>query len=549
MKTLSDNIIYSALQKLPKDELDFNILKRTLTGLTPDKEAMPSKTELLTAYHKLLKKKSIEKNPALEKLLMRRAVRTLSGVTVITSLVKPYPCPGECVYCPLDERMPKSYLSEEPAAMRALTLKFDPYEQMAKRIEALESNGHPTDKIEFIIKGGTWNSYPLAYQYWFILRSFEACNKMDKKHPVFTKLKETSPLADLKKALAAEQRKNETAKHRIIGLTLETRPDCINKHTIWQMREQGCTRLELGIQHTDDEVLALTKRGHTTERAREATELLRNYGYKVDFHLMPQLPGATPAKDLAMMESIFTDPGFKPDMIKIYPCTVVKGSELYDWFVAGKYTAYPTRELIDIIKTFKSHIPRYARISRLIRDIPGQYIEEGNKVTNLRQVIETEMKRDGLVCKCLRCREIGHVKTDGWTAKQLKPILFIDEYETRGGMEYFLSYEDAKRQVVFAFCRLRVVTKPVIHPNKKLNSYHAYIRELHTYGQLVRIGKQQKESTQHKGLGRKLVALAEKIVKKQKIGKLAVISGVGVRGYYRKWGYKLEKTYMVKNLK
>lgn len=480
---------------------------------------------------------------------MRRAVRTLSGVTIVTSLVKPYPCPGECTYCPLDERMPKSYLSEEPAAMRALMLQFDPFEQMARRIEALENNGHPTDKIEFIVKGGTWNSYPLAYQYWFILRSFEACNTYGKKNQKFTKLVETSPLSKLKIELEKFQRLNEKAKHRIIGLTLETRPDCINKHTIWQMREQGCTRLELGIQHTDDAVLALTKRGHTTERSREATELLRNYGYKVDFHLMPQLPGATPATDLTMMEGIFTDPGFKPDMIKIYPCTVVKGSELYDLFMQGKYKAYPTRDLIDIIKTFKSHLPRYSRVSRLIRDIPGQYIEEGNKITNLRQVIEMEMKKDGTQCRCLRCREIGHVKTDTWTTKQLEPVLFIDEYETSGGIEYFLSYEDKKRQVVFAFCRLRVVTTPVIHPNKKLNSYGAYIRELHTYGQLVRIGKQQKESTQHKGLGRKLVIEAEKIVKKSKVNKLAVISGVGVRGYYRKLGYRLEKTYMVKKMK
>lgn len=557
-QTLAEKIIRQALHTLPKTEAAFNTLKRDLAGAANLKEQLPTKTELLRVYHTLVKKKSIQPDKRFEKLVMRRGVRTLSGVTIITSLVKPYPCPGECVYCPLDERIPKSYLSEEPAAMRALTLKFSPYEQMARRIEALENNGHPTDKIEFIVKGGTWNSYTLAYQYWFIMESFRACNEYWKKGASSERTKirgtngkrltETSALADLKKELERQQHLNETAKHRIIGLTLETRPDCINKHTIWQMREQGCTRLELGIQHTHDEILSLTKRGHTIERAREATELARNYGFKVDFHLMPQLPGATPAIDLAMMESIFTDPGLKPDMIKIYPCTVVKGSELYDWFVQGKYKAYPTRDLIDIIKTFKSHLPRYSRVSRLIRDIPGQYIEDGNKVTNLRQVIETEMRKDGANCKCLRCREIGHVKTDTWTKKELEPVLFVDEYETRGGMEYFLSYEDRLRRVVFAFCRLRIVTNPVVHPNKKLNSYKAYIRELHTYGQLVRIGKQQKESTQHKGLGRKLVALAEKMVKKNKISKLAVISGVGVRGYYRKWGYKLEKTYMVKGL-
>lgn len=544
---LEEKIILACLKTPPKNEADFNALKRALVQ-QEKVAALPTKTKLLSAYHSLLAKKRMARSPALEKLFTRRAVRSLSGIAVVTSLVKPYPCPGECVYCPLDERMPKSYLSEEPAAMRALMLKFDPYEQMARRIEALENNGHPTDKIEFIVKGGTWNSYPLGYQYWFILRSFEACNTCDKKNPKLTKLTETSPLTTLKTELFKQQRRNETAKHRLIGLTLETRPDCINKHTIWQMREQGCTRLELGIQHTDDKIMALTKRGHTIERAREATELARNYGFKVDFHLMPQLPGATPEKDLQMMESIFTDPGLKPDMIKIYPCTVVKGSELYDWFVQGKYRAYPTRDLIDIIKIFKSHIPRYARVSRLIRDIPGQYIENGNTVTNLRQVIETEMKRDGLACQCLRCREIGHVKTDDWTKKELEPVLFIDEYETRGGTEYFLSYEDTKRQVVFAFCRLRLVKSPVVHPNKKLNSYSAYIRELHTYGQLVRIGKKQTASSQHKGLGKKLVAEAEKITKNHGLKKLAVISGVGVRDYYRHLGYRLEKTYMVRTL-
>lgn len=543
--TIVEKIVLSAAKQLPKSELEFNTLKRAFIGDSSGEKKLPTKTELLSAYHSLLKKKRLTKNVALEKLLTRRAVRSLSGVAIVTSLVKPYPCPGECVYCPLDERMPKSYLSEEPAAMRALTLKFDPYDQMAKRIEALENNGHPTDKIEFILKGGTWNSYPLAYQYWFILKSFEACNTVDKKNPKLTKLTERSPLLDLKKALTREQHKNETAKHRIIGLTLETRPDCITPKSLLEMREQGCTRLELGIQHTDDDILKLTKRGHTAERSREATELARNFGYKVDFHLMPQLPDATPKKDLAMMESIFTDPGFKPDMIKIYPCTVVKGSELYDWFTQGKHRSYPTRDLIDTIKTFKSHIPRFARISRLIRDIPGQYIEDGNKVTNLRQVIETEMKRDGLKCQCLRCREIGHVKVDDWTAKELKPVLFVEEYETRGGMEYFLSFEDALRRVVFAFCRLRIVDQA-----RRSTSipFTAYIRELHTYGQMVRIGKKQQTSSQHKGLGKKLVALAEKITKKHGIKKLVVISGVGVRGYYRSLGYRLKKTYMVKNV-
>jgi elongator complex protein 3 len=550
--TLSEQIILECIKKIPTSENQFNALKREINNTLKLKQELPDKTELLLAYHNLVKAHKIKPEPLLEKVLTRRGVRTLSGVTVVTSLVKPYPCPGECVYCPLDERMPKSYLAEEPAAMRALMLEFDPYEQMARRLEALENNGHPTDKVELIIKGGTWNSYPLAYQYWFIMKSFEACNVPRKKWTKSktvkggpNKLTENSPLAEIKKELFKQQKINEKAKHRIIGLTLETRPDCVNNHTIWCMREMGTTRIELGIQHTDNEILDLTKRGHSAEQAKQATELLRNYGFKTDFHLMPQLPGSTPEKDLEMMQIIFSDPGYKPDMIKIYPCTVVKNSELYDWFEQGKYHAYSTDELIRIIKIAKADFPRYVRVSRLIRDIPGQYIEEGNKVTNLRQVIQEQMKKEGKKCKCLRCREVGHVKID--KIEDLTPHFFVDEIETQGGMEYFLSFEDKLRQVVFAFCRLRIVNEEPENPAKKIN-YHAFIRELHTYGQLLSIGVHNKDHSQHKGLGKKLIIEAEKIVLNNKIKKLAVISGVGVRDYYRKNGYRLQNTYMVKYL-
>ncbi len=541
--SLAEEIILSAAQKLPKDEEAFNVLKRELIPKNKLKN-LPNKTELLAAYHTLVKLNKMAKNPTLERALTRRAVRSLSGVAVITSLIKPYPCPGQCVYCPLDERMPKSYLSEEPAAMRALLLKFNPYEQMARRIEALEHNGHPTDKIEFIIKGGTWNSYTLPYQYWFILKSFEACNNLKKEKITLT---EYSPLAEIKAELFKQQKINEKAKHRIIGLTLETRPDCINYNTIWQMREMGCTRIELGIQHTDDEILKLTKRGHGSAEAKRAMEQLRNYGFKVDAHLMPQLPGATPAMDLAMMQTIFTDPGYRPDMIKIYPCTVVKNSELYDWFVAGKYHAYSVEELIDILVKFKPTIPYYARISRLIRDIPGHYIEEGNTVTNLRQVVQLRLKKMGQHCNCLRCREVGHVNLS--TIPDLTPVLFVDEYATRGGTEYFLSFEDKDRKIVFAFCRLRIVGPDAEELAKAQVRFPAYIRELHTYGQLLHLGEKNLDHSQHKGLGKKLVEQAEEICRKQAIPKLAVISGVGVREYYRKWGYRLEKTYMTKKIK
>lgn len=547
MPSLAERIILYALEHRPKTEADFNAIKRKalVGGNNMGEQGLPDKTTLLRVYHELVAAGKVKADDSFRKLFTRRGVRSLSGVAIVTSLIKPYPCPGKCVYCPLDERMPKSYLAEEPAAMRALTLQFDPFEQMAKRIEALEANGHPTEKIEFIIKGGTWNSYPLAYQYWFILRSFEACNATPRRASTKPPLTEHSPLPELRKELLRQQKLNEKAPHRIIGLTLETRPDCINDHTIWVMRELGATRLEIGLQHTDDDILELIKRGHTSTEAKNALELLRNYGYKTDLHLMPQLPGSTPDRDLAMLKKVFDDPGYCPDMIKIYPCSVVQGSELYDWFKEGRYKAYPTADLVRVIKAGQAHLPRYTRVSRLIRDIPSQLIEEGNKVTNLRQVIEDEMKRDGIQCQCLRCREVGHV--DPKTITDPTPVLFVDTYATQGGMEYFLSFEDKDRKTVFAFCRLRIVDKHPTQPAKKVN-YRAFIRELHTYGQLLDLGERAAQHSQHKGLGRKLLEKAEDIARTAKIDTIAVISGVGVREYYRKWGYRLAKTYMVKRL-
>jgi elongator complex protein 3 len=311
------------------------------------------------------------------------------------------------------------------------------------------------------------------------------------------------------------------------------------------MRELGATRLEIGLQHTDDDILTLIKRGHTAAEAKDALELLRNYGFKADVHLMPQLPGSTPERDLLMIKKTFDDPGFKPDMIKLYPCSVVKNSELYDWFLEGKYKAYPTTDLIRILKEGQRLLPRYTRVSRLIRDIPSHYIEEGNKVTNLRQVVEDEMKRDGIQCQCLRCREVGHV--DPKTIADPTPVLYVDEYATHGGTEYFLSFEDKDRRVVFAFCRLRILDKNPSQQPKKIH-YPAFIRELHTYGKLLELGTRNVDESQHKGLGRKLVEKAEEICRTQHVSTLAVISGVGVRDYYRKWGYELENTYMVKKM-
>lgn len=566
--SVTETMIKSLLANPPKTEEAFGVVLRTI--LRQEKNApinIPTKTALLKSYHKLLKQHKIIKSPALEKTLMRRAVRSLSGVSIITVLTKPFPCPGQCIYCPTEARMPKSYVSDEPAAARALGLMFDPYQQVAQRLLALKNNGHPTDKVELIIKGGTWNSYPIKYQYWFIARCFEACNdkKFSEKNPDGSpsKVDERFSLDELRKLSFKIQKINEKAKHRIIGLTIETRPDFINKGTVAAMREMGTTRIELGVQNTNDKILKLTKRGHGIAAVKHGTKMLKDYGFKVDFHLMPQLPGATPTTDLKMMLEVFDNPDYRPDMIKVYPCTVVKTSELYDWLKRGEYKTYSDRHLVNMLKKFKAKVPRYVRISRLIRDIPSHHIQAGNTMTNLRQVIQAEMQKDGLKCNCLRCREIGHQHWD--EGKAHKPKLFVDEYEASGGKEYFLSFEDAKRDVVYAFCRLRILSDektsdkiilPKGLPNEGITpavldtmGYPAFIRELHTYGQLINIGKKSDGASQHIGMGRKLIAEAEKICKKNKAYQLAVISGVGVREYYKKFGYKLENTYMVKTLK
>lgn len=532
--------------------------------------AQPANRFLLKTYKQLLDENKVVKNPTVERFLRKADIRSLSGVAIITSLIKPYMCPGKCIYCPTEVRMPKSYIATEPAAARALRLDFSPYEQMRQRITMLEANGHNTDKIEFILKGGTWNAYPLKYQYWFILESFKACNNLKRKKdgveikPITTEENwQDKKLSELQTELDLEQTYNETADHRIIGLTLETRPDAISPKTIQHMRLQGCTRIELGLQAPDDKILELVKRGHTVDEFRHAMWLLREAGFKVDLHFMPDLPGTTPDHDIEMYASMFSDPSLRPDMVKIYPNTVIKSAELYQWLLDGRYKPYGEEELFRALLEMKRLTPRYCRISRLIRDIPSDEIEAGNKITNLREALEAELHARGEVCVCLRCREIGRQKS---VVSSQDSVLFVDEYKTIGGAEYFISIEDPERIAVYGFLRLRIpdhitdISETIVKKAKReieVDDLHtllpgtqdcAFIRELHVYNTLVKIGEQDETSSQHKGLGKKLMSKAEEIAREHKIKKISVISGVGVRGYYEKCGYKKVGTYMVKEL-
>ncbi|MFH1047195.1 MAG: tRNA uridine(34) 5-carboxymethylaminomethyl modification radical SAM/GNAT enzyme Elp3 [Patescibacteria group bacterium] len=501
---------------------------------------MPPVRELLAAYRAIITDQPELASAQLETWLTKSTVRSLSGVAVVTVLTKPYPCPGQCIYCPTERNMPKSYLANEPAAARALACDFDPFEQVSRRLRALTENGHPSDKIELIVKGGTWSSYPWDYQQEFIRRCFDACNNFARQ-PDAAKIESTD--------LATAQQVNETADYRVIGLTLETRPDRITPAEIVRLRILGCTRIELGVQTIDDRKLELIRRGHDTSAVIVATQLLKDAGYKTDYHLMPQLPGATPETDLAELKELFDNPNFRPDMLKIYPCTVIESAELYDWWRTGRYTPYPDEDLKQVIIQAKTHVPRYCRLSRIIRDIPSPDIKAGNAVTSLRQDIQREMLTRGLNCQCLRCREVGRHQ-ELLTAE---PVFFDDVYEASGGLEHFLSIEDADRRAVFAFCRLRLpnlASAPSVELQALLPEikHCAFVRELHTYGHLVPIDTNDPTAAQHRGHGKRLMAEAERLASQAGYRKLAVISGIGVRGYYHKLGYDLVGTYMIKTL-
>lgn len=508
-------------------------------------------SDIWRAYQDLLTKGLIKANPVLEQILKKRSVRTMSGIAPVAVLTKPYPCPGTCSYCPREsEDVPVSYLSNEPAVMRAIRCAYDPYVQVALRLKALETNGHSPKKIEIIVIGGTWSYLPEKYKYWYILNCFKAANdfnlvrkkiktnyseRLEKEAHLFKNelkavYKENLSLDNLKKKLIFEQKKNEKAEYKIIGLTLETRPDYINQRELEEMRIFGCTRVEIGVQAADDEILKLNKRGHGVKEIVEATKNLKEYGFKITYHLMPALPGATPKKDLEIFKKLFTDERFQPDQIKFYPTVVTKGSLLYKWFLAGKYKPYSDKVLQELIVKCKEVVPKYVRIIRLIRDIPGESIIAGNKITNLRQVL----KDRGVKCNCIRCREVK----DG---KILKYNINIETYPASAGQEYFISIDSLDGKILYGFCRLRI--------DKKSPVAEAIIRELHVYGELVPAGDLATKKVQHLGLGKELMKKAEEITQENGVKNLAVISGVGVRGYYRKIGYRLKSSYLFKIIK
>jgi len=514
----------------------------------------PTNIILLKEYNSMIKngqiKLSQSRQEEIKNLLRVRRVRSQSGVAVVAVLTKDFGCPGHCLYCPTEKGMPKSYLSNEPAVMRAVANDFDPYRQVKMRIEALENSGHPTDKIELIIIGGTFSAIPDKYRYNFIASCFKACNEKVKSQKSKVKNAEQN-LKSLN--LKIEQKKNEKAKHRIVGVTIETRPDYINEKEILKLREFGVTRVELGVQSIYNDVLKTNKRGHNVSQTIAATRLLKDAGFKINYHIMPNLPDSSISRDKKMFRELFNNKNFQPDILKIYPTVVVKNSELYQWWKRGKYKPYSDKQLLNLLIDIKKNIPPYVRIMRLIRDIPASSIIAGSKISNLRQIVEQNSQQKNWRCRCIRCREIKDKK---FTPKnlQLKRI----DYPASGGKEIFLSFEDTAQDKLFALLRLRISLNIFKKEKYFIPSLQdaAIIREVHTYGQLVPIAQKARNfnplngvNAQHIGLGKQLIAEAERIAREEfKTKKIAVISGIGVRDYYRKLGYRLKDEYMIKSL-
>jgi len=539
MNQVYDKFIALAIKEKLTSREDFLLAKKKISkklGIS-----IPPNPDLRESYNSLVSKKIINRSQKLESFLSGKNIRTASGVAVIAVLTRFFPCRGNCLYCPTEKNMPKSYLASEPAVMRAVKAGFDPYLQVQNRLRALALNGHAIDKIELIVMGGTFSHLPKWYQIFFIKECFRACND-------YPKSKELSPeknLSRLWKQLDNSQKRNEKAASRIVGLTLETRPDCIDKKEIILFRKLGCTRVELGVQSIYDDILRLNRRGHSVSATIIATRLLKDSGFKINYHIMPGLPGSSLVRDLNMFGELFSCSDFQPDMLKIYPTVVTKNSDLYPIWKKGKYRPLTDKQSEKMILEIKEKfIPRYVRIQRLVRDVPAEEIVAGPKISNLRQLIAKESR-----CRCIRCRQ-----ADEPPRKGQKIILNRIDYPASGGQEIFLEYCDAKKDKLFALLRLRIpgTTKYTkLDFIKQLSALVgcAIIREVHTYGKVSAIGERSKNSFQHLGLGKKLIAEAERIAKNEfGLKQIAVISGVGVRAYYRKLGYRQKDTYMIKGL-
>ena len=558
-KEYKENSIFNGLLECLAEEFKNNLdTFKTTNDIDKFKKGIQKKYKYTISnaeFIKIYKYLNLD-NQQLRNLITKKKCKSNSGVLVITVLTSAHPeyidgsgevktarfsCKHDCAYCPNEPAhegnnwvaQPRSYLYAEPAVLRANANDFDPIKQMNSRISSLINMGHIPDKLEIIVLGGTWSEYPRNYQDRFITDLYYAANSyFDTNRP--------------KLSLEEEIEINETAKIHIIGLTLETRPDTITLEEIANFRRYNCTRIQLGVQHTNNAVLKKIMRGHTIERAYEAIKLLKNNCYKVDIHIMPNLPAASYEIDKAMLEDVLYDERIQVDQYKIYPTAIVPYTRIKRWFEEGTYVPYDDLKLYQLIKDFKQKVQKYKRLNRIIRDIPGHYIEGGysTKFVNMRQLLQDDMRLNKWGCECIRCREVkGHLVSPS----DIK--LNVEKYRASGGDEYHISFDTCcDKNYLIGFLRLRLV--PEEDSGAVLPSIKgcALIRELHVYSNISDVGNNIEGSLQHKGYGKQLVAKAEDIARDNGYRKVAIISGTGVRGYYRRLGYQLIDTYMIRDI-
>jgi len=513
-----DDVCKEVIKKIRKGEIkDHNELEKDKTkiGKKYNIDKIVKNADIISYLDNFCRNNKDYKR--LKKFLQTKPVRTASGVANIAVMWSNknsnISCPGKCIYCPKGDNAPQSYTGVEPATMRAIRLNYDPYKQIQNRLKQLNITGHPTDKCELIIMGGTFLSAKNNFQDNFVKKCFDALNNKKSK------------------TLKEAQKLNEKAVHRCVGLTIETRADYCKKNHIEQMLKLGCTRVELGVQSTDDKILKAVKRGHLSKDNIEAIKLLKQAGLKVCAHWMPGLTGLKKMdmkKELKMFRELFKNPDYRPDELKIYPTLVISGTKLYDLWKNGNYDSMTTKKMINLLIEMKRIIPGYVRIKRIMRDISHKEVAAGPSDTNIRQIANEKMRELKIKCNCIRCREIQNKKPEKVTLNKI-------EYTASGGREIFLSFEDKKNNLLLAFLRLRLD-----------NDNFAKVRELHVYGPMVEIGKKS-DKTQHRGYGKKLLKEAEKIAKKERKKAIQITSGIGVRNYYKKLGYRLKGFYMVKN--
>jgi elongator complex protein 3 len=532
----------SAVERWSPRRLTYILRRHSL----PDGKTL-SKSQILDGYAQLCERRGEAQDPRLIRRLRVKPTRTISGVAPVAVLTKPHPCPGACIFCPDAAGMPKSYLPDEPGAMRAAAHDFDPYEQTAGRIAVMSDIGHNVDKIELLILGGTWSSYPESYQEWFVRRCLDGMNGVEAK------------------TLEEAQRINETGErnvHHNVGLVVETRPDCITVEEVRRLRKLGVTKVQLGVQSLDDGILARNRRGHTLADTRRAMRLLRLSGFKIVVHWMPNLLGATPESDLDDFRRLWTLKEMRPDEMKIYPTALLEGTELYAHWQRGRtqdqrprtqdqrppmenqpeeyppYQPYDEETMTALLARCKTLIPPYCRVNRLMRDIPAPNIVAGVKKSNLRQIVQQRMAREGLSCRCIRCREVRGraVDADALTLERI-------DYKTDVTDERFLQYVTPAGRLA-GFLRLSLPHPGIQRPVDGLEGC-AMIREVHVYGPALALGGRNEHAAQHAGLGTALIEEARKIARRGGFGRLAVIAAVGTRAYYRERGFELAHTYMI----